>query len=154
MLFFIPKFYRISQSCLLSCNINTIPIPLNKICKHYNIKIIAASTLSTKYLSDNELGACFITQKQKYIVVQDTISKPLQRFTVAHEIGHILLNHLPNTFITREQEIEAELFALCLLMPPYIIQNLNDINIIELCNFCQCPHTMLQKYIEIYKYLF
>lgn len=44
-------------------------------------------------------------------MAKDTESIPIQRFSVAHEIGHIFLGHVPAERLTKEQELTAERFA-------------------------------------------
>jgi Zn-dependent peptidase ImmA (M78 family) len=51
-----------------------------------------------------------------------------QRFTVAHEIGHLLLGHTSGSFILdlnsgKPEEIEANQFAAELLMPLAMLEN-------------------------------
>lgn len=46
-----------------------------------------------------------------YIFINDTIPDKLRLFTLAHEIGHIVLKHHKDTEHSRWQENEADLFA-------------------------------------------
>ena len=72
------------------------------------------------------LGAAMI--KDGDIIIFSNSSYPLSReiFTVAHEIGHVVLNHIESNNCTihelssnhmDENELEANHFAVCLLMP-------------------------------------
>ena len=45
------------------------------------------------------------------IFIDDSLTKNKQRFALAHEIGHIVLEHKPNEKTKRKQEREADLFA-------------------------------------------
>ena len=57
------------------------------------------------------------------IFIDDSLSKNKQRFALAHEIGHIILEHKPNEKTKRRQEREADWFAHYLLTgtaPPRI----------------------------------
>ncbi len=58
-----------------------------------------------------------------YIVYKKGVLVERQRFTVAHEIGHIALDHITfsgesSQFSNRSQEQEADAFASALLIPP------------------------------------
>lgn len=85
--------------------------------------------LNGYYLSSN--GA-------KIVTINSDIPRQLQTFVLAHEIGHLTLHPTLNSFMlkntffsTDRQEIEADTFALCLLLtdkqiidsPDYTIDN-------------------------------
>lgn len=48
-----------------------------------------------------------------------------QRFTIAHELGHILLHHFNSNLSNEYIEKEANMFAIRLLAPTCIIKELN-----------------------------
>jgi len=94
---------------------SNIPVVLNDI-----VKALAITTkeedLSLDGFSrmDNE-GVCFIMYKRNSAIVR-------KRFTVAHEIGHILLEHISfgedtSQHSNKSQEQEANAFARELLVP-------------------------------------
>ena len=148
------KHLHTCYRCLYTCKITELPVSISKICNYLQIKIVRNSDLPvTSQLQPNQKGACVFHNNEKYIILRDTETKSVQRFTAAHEIGHILLRHLPSNTITSTQEIEAEYFALCLLMPPCIIAKLKHLTTTELCNICQCPINMYIRYIDMYNKL-
>lgn len=61
-----------------------------------------------------------MSEGDTFIIVRDTDSLPIQRYSIAHEIGHILLGHNHTENITRNNEDETERFAIDLLAPAYV----------------------------------
>ena len=57
-----------------------------------------------------------IVNNQCYIIVDDKLSIAVQRYSIAHEIGHILLG---------DGEYEAERFAIDVLAPACVLWGLN-----------------------------
>ena len=55
----------------------------------------------------------------------DDITRPPARvyFTIAHEIGHVVLGHLEHSELA---EFEANIFARCLIAPYGIVRNLDE----------------------------
>lgn len=56
------------------------------------------------------------------ILYNDTIKKERLKWTLAHELGHVLLEHKKDTSV---EEIEANCFATELLMPQIVMLELN-----------------------------
>lgn len=74
----------------------------------------------------------------KHIFIDDTIPKQKQLFALAHEIGHIVLNHNPNDTKKHRQEREANLFAHYLLDSNYDIKQLKSAIFYTLGIICFC----------------
>lgn len=144
------KYYNIShlsREFLLKNNVNTLPVNLNNLIKNNGWKTIPYSKLKSlnfdKYtiLMTNNSGFSELRRNNTYyIYYDDTIDVTIQRFTVAHEIGHILLNHFTDYNNNREQE--ANMIATRILMPmcilyeckvkdPYEIQKICNVSIIS-----------------------
>ncbi|OMF37473.1 hypothetical protein BK133_05295 [Paenibacillus sp. FSL H8-0548] len=75
-----------------------------------------------------------------------------QRFTLAHEIGHILLHsHIDWHNVSEELdeilEVEANWFASRLLMPDYIFIHISDMDPNQLSEKCQVNYSAAQKRI-------
>lgn len=72
-----------------------------------------------------EEGACCRAEDNRYGIIYNA-NKPINRikFTIAHELGHILLGHLDFAKNTPDmnKELEADTFASNLLAPPRLIQ--------------------------------
>ena len=83
------------------------------------------------HLSNNILGASKVEGLNRLIVVSDRESHAAQeRFTTAHELGHIMLHHgysqckyadIYGSKTHKEKEIEANAFASAFLLPPSIV---------------------------------
>lgn len=123
-----------SWQCLLDCKINSLPVNLSAVCRHFDIRIIKNSTLNENQLKDNERGKTAIFQNQFIIIVRDTAPVPVQRYTIAHEIGHILLG-------TSASEHEAERFAIGILAPACVLWGLNIHTAEEISRLCNISIT-------------
>ena len=78
--------------CLLDFDIRELPVKPSTIAKQLGIKIIKNSSINE--LSEGESGATYLINSKWYIVYNDTEPRQRSRFTVAHELGHILLGHI------------------------------------------------------------
>jgi Zn-dependent peptidase ImmA (M78 family) len=86
---------------------------------------------------DKLLGAFLDEDGEKGVIVTTQRQLPVQRFTAAHELGHVVLGHQPSAdpeeilarspFVEREdggydvQEIQANVFASQLLIPRWLL---------------------------------
>lgn len=78
--------------------------------------------------SDSDYGFTFLDPKTKkrIILYDDTLPEACIRFTIAHELGHYILEHLPKDQIASESaEKEANCFARNLLCPAPIAKELS-----------------------------
>lgn len=109
---------------LIECKIHKLPLELDLILNHYHIsyctyeKINSNNNINQDILNATKLylGFTFIDKKNNItIYFNNNISLTLKRFTIAHEIGHIILKHqnIDNLIL----EKEANMFAARLLMP-------------------------------------
>lgn len=102
--------------CLIDCQISSLPLKLSLICRHYNIDIIKNSDLdidSKARLTENQRGKCVSIDGRFYIIVNDTDIFSAQRYTIAHELGHLI--------IPTRNEYEAERFAIGILAPACVL---------------------------------
>ena len=119
-----------SWQCLIDCNISSLPVSLSKICKQFDIRIVKNSSLSENQLKDNERGKSGLFQNQITIIIRNTDPMDIQRYTIAHEIGHILIGKASS-------EYEAERFAIGILAPACVLWGLDihkQEDIAKLCN--------------------
>ncbi len=114
---------------LNSLNINTLPIPVDKILQHFNI------TLSYD-LGDDISGVLVVNKNGMAVVgVNPKESNVRQRFTIGHEIGHFVLHRNKSELFVDEHylvvardgttdkyELEANAFSAALLMPKNLIK--------------------------------
>ena len=144
------KARDMSWKALLDSGINSLPVDLWKIAEHFDMRIhpYSKSDLIRFLKEDVSQGDGFITYigGKKEIFVNDKIeSKPRRRFTVAHELGHGILNHdiskvhFRNSEIdsqTDMQELEANVFARDILMPATVLAALNIHTPEEIMKLC------------------
>lgn len=141
---------------LLNANITTLPIDLDQIIRtnqfitlgyYKDENAINLFNLPT----DNKDGFC-IKYKNNYIICyNDQINKLRQRWTIAHEIGHIILKH--QLFTVKNFEREAHDFAQNLLCP-LVAFDLCKINIakaaMQLFNISeQAAQIALKDYLDV-----
>lgn len=138
------KYFYLSHLCmvfLIKNKIKELPVSLNQIVKNNKWRTIPYSKLKilnikqyNSLMKDN-LGFAELRNDEYFIYYDDKIEIEIQRFTVAHEIGHIVLNHFKIFSGTREQE--ANMFAARLLMPICVLYECKvskPEEIMELCD--------------------
>lgn len=128
----------LSWTILARENISELPINIILLCKNLDIKV--------KYddlLTDND-GASIIINDVPYIFVKRNCTVARQRFTVAHELGHILLGHVGNYELTNRElsptdnpiEQEANMFAARLLAPACVLWGCGVKTAVEIETLC------------------
>lgn len=120
--------------CLIHCGICKLPIKLTDICKAYGIKLIKNADIDILREYEDGLSVCINSKCHIdwYIVYRETLPRGRIRFTIAHEIGHILLGHLSEAQTRSKvkssnkpiQETEADMFAARLLMPACVLHEI------------------------------
>jgi Zn-dependent peptidase ImmA (M78 family) len=126
---------REARKVLDQLKIRTAPIPVDKIASALGAKI--------KYAPyEGEIAGMLVRGKDETVIGVNSLHHPnRQRFTIAHELGHLLLHkdevHIDRAFrnsISSQaidpHEIEANRFAAELLMPLHIL-NTEDISSID-----------------------
>lgn len=114
------EYVKIEARRLLArCNVQKPPISLSEICGHLDI-VLAEHTLGSR---DAALMNSQLTDTVLIMVNPNKI-RHRQRFSIAHEIGHYVLEHPSVAFSggdgymqTPEEERQADVFAAELLMP-------------------------------------
>ena len=92
------------------------------------------------------LGFVEFRNENYFIYYDDNVEIETQRFTVAHEIGHIVLNHFKIFSGSREQE--ANMFAARLLMPISVLHECNVANAAEIKILCNVSEISAQYRFE------
>lgn len=108
---------------LIDQNIQKLPIQMSLLCKALGIAIKLYSP------TDKNDGKSFMVDGVPVIMVSSEIPAPRQRFTAAHELGHILLGHVGRyKLVNREPnqndspiEQAANVFASRLLAPACVL---------------------------------
>ena len=126
---------------LLECGINTLPVRPSIICDYYGWTLTDYQTgapslalLGLSGLTERTDGFCAVTKNHTYIFFDSTLPAGRQRFTIAHEIGHLALGHVAPggvTTVNREPEPgdspierQANQFAARLLAPACVLHEL------------------------------
>lgn len=133
------RIQRIVKEILDELKINKTHINIEKICNRLGIEVVEEE------LEDDISGFLYKKPKQNTIVVNKSHHHNRKRFTIAHELGHLKLNHVGDLFVDREgrfmfrdsnsqsgidkQEREANSFAAEILMPEeFVIEALEKID--------------------------
>ncbi|MEE0265551.1 MAG: ImmA/IrrE family metallo-endopeptidase [Acutalibacteraceae bacterium] len=135
-----------SWQAFIDFYITELPVSVNAIAKQLDIKVIKNSDIHE--LETGERGVTMEVNGNWYIVFDDTEPVPVCRFTVAHELGHILLGHTMyqkkkyRTFAIRDgEEQEADMFAIRLLAPACVLHELQAFNADEIAKLCNISIT-------------
>lgn len=154
----------ITNNVFISCNLNSYPVDLFLLFKHFkNCRVVSYSTHMKKYkLTEEETishfgsdEGCTIYKpsKNKYIIFYNDLDSHFKvperiRWTLAHELGHVLLSHhkisvktkiFRNCLTDSEyswMESEANRFASLLLSNPIILDKLNVNSNIDIKKYC------------------
>ena len=135
----------------------TAPVDVEGIARAMNFKLYydalhgPAGLTYRKLVKSTWRYAIFIASDMNSVKYTTQQIKFRQRYTIAHEIGHILLhNHLDDwNNVTDEQdailEVEANWFASRLLMPNYCFSSIQDMDPEQLSLKCQVNYQAAQK---------
>lgn len=138
---------------LIECGVSSLPVRPSEICKHYNWVLAdyvagqrSIELLGLTELKDKTDGFCAVTENHVYVFFDSSLPTGRQRFTVAHEIGHLILGHVGRGMATvenreptgteRAEERQANQFAARLLAPACVLHEIGAITaeaIRELC---------------------
>lgn len=126
---------------LIENNVTSYPLDLKQIIKQNDWKVLDLRKYVLehlelrKYVKKNE--GLTIEKDGKYIILINPANSTLERnrFTIAHEIGHIYLQHIGTN--NKLIEKEANMFASRILMPMFLIKELNITSAEELSRICQ-----------------
>ena len=135
-----------SWETLIEFGIDSLPVmPLN-ICKQAGIKVYKNS--DAQLLTGTQIGLSFYHNGNFRIIIDDTQILTRRRFTLAHELGHIVLGHLlvdtpqGRTFDTTKPEIErqADVFASRLLAPACVLWGINAQTAEQIAKMCNISY--------------
>lgn len=104
----------VAWKILLECSIDSLPVRPSVICEHYSWVLADYHTgassialLGLGELTKQTDGFCAVTKNHTYIFFDSTLPAGRQRFTIAHEIGHLALGHVaPGSVTTVNREPE------------------------------------------------
>lgn len=138
---------------LIECGISSLPVRPSEICRHYNWVLAdyidgkrSIELLGLSELREKTDGFCAVTENHVYIFYDSSLTVGRQRFTVAHEIGHLILGHVgPGTATVenreptgaeRDEETQANQFAARLLAPACVLHEIGATEPEEIHKLC------------------
>ena len=137
---------RLASETQERCNVNQYPIPIVSIAKKEGVIVEF-----TQILSD---GALVRTKENCIIKVNESIPPYRQRFTIAHELGHVLLDRLYQKFtnihecstgifpLKNKEERFCDSFASYLLIPDTAIIEFSEWNRISIQELVRKAHQL------------
>lgn len=142
---------------LINESVHSLPVDIVSLCVNMGIKV--------KYYSpsDNSDGATYMQAGVPIILVNKSCSRARQRFTIGHELGHILLKHVGKyRLVNREPspndnpiEQTANIFSSRILAPACVLWGCNvktKEEIVSLCDISkQAAHYRIIRMKELYK---
>lgn len=138
---------------LIECGISSLPVRPSEICRHYNWVLAdyidgkrSIELLGLSELKEKTDGFCAVTENHIYIFYDSSLTVGRQRFTVAHEIGHLALGHVgpgmatvenrEPTGMERGEETQANQFAVRLLAPACVLHEIGATEPEEIQKLC------------------
>lgn len=133
--------YQAARDLMVRCHIDALPVNPYKIAVILKIPVISysqayragfRSSIETLRVTAKADAMCYKSPGNQYIIFYDEAQTPKERinFSLAHELGHIMLGHLNNEGILPRYEVnqknepkekEADSFAGELLRPPILL---------------------------------
>lgn len=162
---------------LLNYGVNTLPVPMQTLCSRMGIRLFSYSSginLIRKYKLEKYRindGFSTILQNNYVIFYNETVPISRQRFTIAHEMGHIVLGHVEKSknillrpAATRwnkgeksgpdPMEASANIFASRLLAPACVLWKLDIHSAHEIAELCGLSNQAAQIRAERMEYLY
>lgn len=139
--------------CLIDYQVTELPVKISEVAKKANVSILKNSKV--RELKEKESGKSILQNDRFYIIYNDSESPARCRFTIAHELAHILLGHvLINSFKYRnfekrdEEEQEAEMFAARLLAPACVLHELQAFSAEQIQQVCNISYIAAKNRAE------
>lgn len=162
------KARNLSWEILLTAGITSLPVDLNKILKAVDIKTIlycdAFFDTDSPRLRGSDGFVTKIGDKKTIYLNESKGTIQRRRFTLAHELGHVVLNHPLKPLVYRNsesdhnqkpEEVQANVFARDLLMPAGVLAALHVTTVDEIMRICSVSHISaqlrLKRLTELYK---
>lgn len=138
---------------LIECGVSALPVRPSEICRHYSWVLAdyiagerSIALFGLSKLKEKTDGFCTVTANHTYIFYNSSLPVGRQRFTVAHEIGHLVLGHVGNGMATvenreptgteRAEERQANQFAARLLAPACVLHEVGATTPEEIQKLC------------------
>ena len=136
-----PKYRRareLAWEILLREGVVSLPVRTSTLCRQLGIHLAYGTP------HEGSDGYSIVCQENMYIVIRDDLRIERARFTVAHELGHVLLGHVGRYgLVNREPsptdnpiEKEANVFASRLLAPACVLWGCGASTAEEISTLC------------------
>lgn len=134
---------------LLVNNINTLPVMLFDLCETNQIRLYRDP--SNEYLKADQHGISYVKDNSYHILTNGSDPLNEQRFTIAHELGHIFMEHnMTNNQYGRNygvrvkpqtsDEYQAERFATNILAPACVLWMAGITKAEDIAEVCRIPY--------------
>lgn len=141
---------------LIKSQVSELPVDILGICKLLGVKV------KYKHFDDGNDGIAQIVRGRAVILIEPDRPRERKRFTIAHELGHILLGHVGKyELVSREPspndspiEHEANVFASRLLAPACVLWGLDLHTPEEIMRVCDISYTAASIRAERMKELY
>ncbi len=141
---------------LIEQDVLELPVNLNKLVylRRQNTRLMTYSQMAARFsitfgeyksLVPSEFGFTMKHGSRNYILYNEEKGYYTNRFTIAHEIGHIILEHKIDDSVT---EREANCFARNLLCPVPVINGFNITNIEDYMGWFHVSDLMAENCIK------
>ena len=141
--------------CLHEAGIERLPVDVRRIARKAQARVIENSLVND--LSPGEYGKAY-KDKDGWIIIYDDLQPTVvSRYTVAHELGHILLGHeLQHLKYAETEEFHqkpkseqyADQFAIRLLCPTCVLWGLDLHTADEIATICRVPLDVAERRLE------
>jgi Zn-dependent peptidase ImmA (M78 family) len=119
---------------LAECGVTEAPVNLDSLAEYLS------ATIQPAPISDDDVSGMVFKHRGRYVIgINSDHPETRKRFTIAHELGHIVLHQLDQVHVDKDfpvklrnevssqavdpHEIEANAFAAALLMPEALLRN-------------------------------
>ena len=155
------KARNASWQALIDNKVDSLPVDIVRIVQNNGIRLLKNSQANE--LRDGESGISIFDGKQWFIIYDDSQPIGRKRFTVAHELGHIVVGHpLIAGFHARttggrlsQTESEANIFASRFLAPACVLWGLNVHDAADISRICEiskeAAEIRAKRMAELYK---
>lgn len=160
-----------AREVMRELDLHSLPISPFRVCSMFSIPTISYTeacsqgfqAIIEKMIDTDVDGFCYKGNGERYIIFYDDARTPKERinFTIAHELGHIILGHLENAgmlpryMMNRKndpREREADAFAGELIRPPILFVLIGwqlPHTIRTVCNITYEAATVCSKQVQI-----
>lgn len=155
-----------SWKILIDCEVKRLPIDLNVVCRKLGVRVLRyESVRNLPEVAHQTDGLTYFSGDQPVILYDQSKLPERIRFTVAHELGHIVLGHIAPgeiTIVNREptqgdnpMETAANQFAARLMAPACVLWGLGLHTPEEISGLCyiskQSAEFRASRMEELYK---